>query len=172
MATSVAESLPDAFCDRTKFPQSALLPAILAFFGFLISLLCLYSKSKGIYNWHFFTSQRLIYLLIFSLLVEAVVPLSISKVVNSGREDLFAFVQKQGGRALASFRKNWTIVSLVMSGILVLFIYAYLFPEVNHEYFLVFRWFSMNHGRWFSSPKGREKIISAVWLAIGTFIVF
>ena len=100
--------------------------------------------------------------MIFLLFVNVIVPLSISRVVNVGREDLFAFVKNQGREAQASFRRIWTIVSLVLMGVATLLLFLFAFQDWLYSYV-----YSLGSAR-FDQIKSGTKV---VWLLVGTLIV-
>ena len=124
VASCIAEMLPASFADRQKFPQNLVVTVPLDILCRAISMGFLYGAIGEFdrnLNRIFYRYLNIGYYLAITLVIQAILPLTLSKVANLGRyEDLLAFVGRQARAGRTSAIRIITMLCICVGGFVIL----------------------------------------------------
>ena len=124
IASSLAEILPNAWSERTKFPRNMLVTGILGLLGFSLSMIILRFPSLGKGDYLFAgisDTFTLTFFVAVAFIMIAILPLILSKVFNTRHEDLLSFALRQKSSLFnipSLLVKITLVVGVIVGGIL------------------------------------------------------
>ena len=125
VAISLAEFLPGCMAHRTKFPQNLILTVALGIIGFGLSVVRLF-VDVSLWANSMYENLHFVFCMVIFLTITILVPMSLSKVVNAGRETLFDFVRRQGSQSWAKARQRLTFMMVIIAGVAALLMQFFL----------------------------------------------
>ena len=119
IAVALTELLPRFLGHRTELPRNLIVTIVLSLFGSALTIVFKYINTglveKHQWRWTLLNYLEIIYYLALYLVAVILVPLSLSKVANAGRQTLLDFVRDQGGPSWAKARKRAAIATVVIA---------------------------------------------------------
>ena len=128
VAISLAEFLPGLLAHRTKLPQNMILTAALGIIGFGLSVVYHYLDPENREYYPMLGNLDHVYFLVTFLIIAVLVPMSLSKVMNAGRETLLDFVGRQGKESWSAARQRITLMMVIIGGVHALFVSSWYWP--------------------------------------------